>query len=604
MLSLAFLCGAILTACGTGGTSSAPSSAPSSEPSSSVPSSSSSEASWEEAMENFAAKLAKNKYSVASDRLTTNVVSKDLVYFDYNDALEIGHDYAGMSVHNETFQTRVDMGEVKGVIFVDRGDAVEVAENLLPSYWFDEEAIGKGIWDMLRVTNPAHPLHFELVDNSMEIRSSMASFAGYEALAVSAIKDVSLDFDAIDVTTVTINAKYDGGTAVAEDLQVVITLGQATTSPVAEAWIADPNRLMPDAVGPKGEWDGNPLGVITTTLMLDTVPEAMEYVPFIGFASYAVWTNMGTCIKDHYGVIRDYHATIRDVEAFKAELVEHFDYTLQEQGGEPVYTRLIRAKKDKGCYITIQVSYDHGFYLKLSLSYEVYRFNTQSALNALIEPFGFPAFAETEAVYNWFGEDDFFLQTENWCYFYDFSVYPVVKLKYDDVDAATKYVEDYGTALEELGFERGINSDNTTWSRVTPECEMNYIYKFDKQGNLSITLKRQEFVDPAEMKANVEAAGYPTVDITSAKIVTCRDNKKFQYIYYVMKCNHAYRNTFYFDNNDDAKKFLGQYKQALLAAGFEQVSGTQYYMKDNLVFEPNEAAGGMVGLYFYERVPE
>ena len=65
-------------------------------------------------------------------------------------------------------------------------------------------------------------------------------------------------------------------------------------------------------------------------------------------------------------------------------------------------------------------------------------------------------------------------------------------------------------------------------------------------------------------------------------------------------CTEAYRSIFYFDENDQAKKFLGQYKQALTAAGFEPVQGTPYLMKDNLVFQPNEASGGMVGLYFFE----
>ncbi len=102
------------------------------------------------------------------------------------------------------------------------------------------------------------------------------------------------------------------------------------------------------------------------------------------------------------------------------------------------------------------------------------------------------------------------------------------------------------------------------------------------------------------MKAFAEGAGFPTVDITTAKRINCRETKKFERMYNSLDCTEAYRSIFYFDENDQAKKFLGQYKQALTAAGFEPVQGTPYLMKDNLVFQPNEASGGMVGLYFFE----
>ena len=550
-------------------------------------------------MDNFAAKLAAGNYNVDSKRLVTNVVSKDLIYFDYDESLDIGHDYAGMSINNETFQTRVDLGEVKGVLFVDKGRVIDVGQKLLPSYWFNQEAMGGDIFTLFRASNPNVPLHFDCIGENPNVRASVAAFGGYTDFVASAVRQVSMDFDAVDPTKVTINAKIDGGSMTPEDITVVITFGESTSNPVAEAWMADPNRLMPDALGPQGEWTGNPLSVITSSLIISSVEEAMEYIPFMDFGSYAIWTNLGQTGVDNKGIIHDYHGTIRDVENYKKLLVSHFDYTLTEKGGEPIYRRVIRARDSYGCYVELKVYYDMGFVLEMNLNYEVERFNTQDELNHLITLSDYPALPETDDLYGWFGEDDYFIQTENWFYFYDFSLYTIINPKYEDLDKATAYLEAYGAILETSGFERGINSDINKWEKETSDYTMLFSYNFDKAGNLQLLLRRNDFDDTETMKEVVEGAGFPTVDITTAEMIQTSDHTKFEYLYYGLQFDAMYRNTFFFDDNDQAKKFLKDYKDALLADGFEINTGTAYYVKDNLVFEPNEAAEGMVGLYFY-----
>ena len=613
-LSLSLFAGVVLSSCGGNSSSSAtglstetttshasgfvPGSSEASE--SAAESSQSEEDVGKKAMENFAAKIENGNYQIAFYKMNTNVVSKDLIFFDYDDSLQEGHDYAAMSVDNETFQSRVDMGEIKGVKFVDKGRAMKVGEQFLPNYWFDEEALGAGVWDIFESPDPAKPLQFVPKDGDKIVRASVARFAALDALYAPAISNITMDFDKEDVTTVSIKATYSTGTAEFENLDITINLGTATTSDLAQGWINDPNRLMPEDIGAQGVWNGDPSTVLFTMLILQTSEQQMGFVPFIDFASYAVWTNMGTALQDHYGIIRDYHGTIRDVENYKERLVEQFDYTVfKDDQGEPVFRRLVRAKRDCGCYINISVSYDQGFYLKTYLTYDLYRFNTQSKLNELIADHGFAAFTETDAVHNWFGEDDFFLQTENWYYFYDFSLYASVSLKYEDQNAATAYLDAYGASLESLGFVRGSGADGTTWTKNTNEGEWEFVYKFSKQGDLSIALKDEVFADPAVMKQEVEAAGFPTVDLTTATKLNSRNHKKFEQVYHGIPYELMYRTTFYFADNDEAKRFLGQYKQSLVAAGFQQQEGTQYYVKDDLVFEPNEAAGGMCGLYFY-----
>ena len=602
-LSAALLCG-LLAACSGGGGSSSlpydPSVGPQSEPSSSSESSSSDtwEARSERAMENFKNKLLSSKYNIASTNLTTNVVSDNLVFFDYDDGQN--HDFAAMSVDNETFQSRVDMGEIKGVMFLNKGLARKVAEQNLPSYWFEEEALGKDIWDMFEMTQPNDDkLHYLVKDNDPTIQGSLGLFLGLNRELFHGLSGISMEFDKEDVTQATLKAKFaDGSSPTTKDVSATINIGEATTSELAESWMADPNRMMPDALGPKGEWDENPLIVIDSVLMLNTPAEAGAYVPFADFLSYAVWTNAGAATSETGGIIHDYHGTITDVENYKEKLVEQ-EFTLKTTpAGDPYYAKILRAKGEYGVYVTIKVKYDHGFVLNVNREYEVYKFNTRTALNELIDGKGFPEFPETEDVHGWFGEDDYFLQTENWAYFYNFTLYPVVQLKYTDLNKGVAYLEAYGKSLEELGFKRGQTSSTlNTWEYIDGEVDLAFKYVADNAGNMEFMLKRNEFDDPAVMKSVMEAAGFPTIDITAGEFVTTEDHKIFEYRYQSIKCDAAYRNTYYFETNDEAKQFLADYEKSLRDAGFQKKD--QYYVKDNLTFQQNEATGGMVGLYFF-----
>ena len=596
-LSAFALCGLGVASCGNGGSSSLP-------PASSSSAESSSESpaeQCEEAIKNLATKIADGNYNVASSLLTINVVNRDLVFFDYPASDKEHHDIVNMSVAGETFQTRVDMETIKGVKFLDKGDAIEVAETSLPNYWFDEAKLGKDIWDILHNVSPSDPFHYEPKGDDVTLRNSIAAFAAVPDQAVSTITNITMDLDQEDVTKAILKARYmvDPRTKEMVDVEIDINLGSAQSNPLAEQWLADPNRLMPDPLGPGGEWDGSSLFVVTGTLKIVTIQEADEWVPFLDSASYAIWTNLDTMSQDGYGMIRDYHGTVQNVEDYKNLLVRK-QYTLHEESGEAVYRKLMRAKGDKGCYVNIVVDYDDGFCLKVYRTYDVGRFNTRDELNALIAEHDFPGFAETDAVYSWFGEDDVLVQIENWDYFYNYAVYAAVRLKYNDQDAATAYLDAYGASLEELGFVRGTGADSTSWTLNATEYESTFHYKYDREGNLSLVLYREIFANPADMKAFAEGVGFPTVDITTAKMINCRETKKFERLYNSLDCTESYRSIFYFDDNDQAKKFLGEYKQALTAAGFQPVQGTPDVRKDNLVFQPNEASDGMVGLYFFE----
>ena len=583
-LSAAMLCG-LLAACGGGGSSE----------------SGSSSDTWERsriAMENFKNKLLSSKYNIASTNLTTNVVSDNLVFFDYDDGQN--HDFAAMSVDNETFQSRVDMGEIKGVMFVNKGLARKVAEQNLPSYWFDQEAHGKDIWDMFEMTQPnGETFNYLVKNNDPTIQASLGTFLGLNRELFHGLSNISMEFDKEDVTKATLKAQFaDGSSPTKKDVSATIIIGEATTSELAESWMADPNRMMPEDLGPKGEWDDNPLIAINSILMLNTAAEAGAYVPFADFLSYAVWTNAGAASSETGAIIHDYHGTIRDVENYKEKLIQQ-EYTLKTTpAGEPYYSKILRAKGKYGVYVTIRVEYDHGFLLNVNREYEVYKFNTRNALNELINGKGFASFPETDVVHGWFGEDDYFLQTENWAYFYNYTLYPVVQLKYTDQNKAVAYMEAYGKSLEDLGFKRGTTSSTlNTWEYIDGQIDLVFKYAFDNVGNIEFLLRRDEFADPAVMKSVVEAAGFPTVDITAGEFVTTQDHTIFEYRYHSLKCDAAYRNTYYFQNNDDAKQFVADYEKTLRDAGFQKKDA--YYVKGNLTFQENEATGGMVGLYFF-----
>ena len=603
MMPFAILAAAfLLTACGGGASSSShatgfsPTSSDSSSESSgsSESSSSSSEEPSKKALETFGEKIAAGNYKVVCEGfLTTNVPSEDVIYFDYNEALKTSHDYCAVSIGGETFQTALIHEKIDTLLFIDKGQAIDIGAKMTPNYWYARKQIGKDIFDLFQNSDPTKPLLFTSDDPI--VQASLGQMAAINSLYVSSIDNITMEFDKEDMTKATIKADYYE-MRTPKSLALTIELGTADIDQRITDWRNDPNRAMPADVKDAGVWDGNYLGAINTVLMLVNQQEAMNQIPFIDFASYACWSNMDTCIQEQQAVIRDYHGTIKNVEQYKEKLVQQNYNPAIDEKGEPVFRRLLRAHGNHASYVEIGVEYDQGFKMTIKRQYDIEKFGTRSGLNALIEPQGFPVFPETDAITAWFGEDDVMVQEENWAYFHDYQVYAVANLKYLDEDDALAYLDAYAAELVKAGYVK--DPKKAEWEKNTTANNMAFSYATDDAGHLRIILTKENFDDPATMKADVEAAGFPTLDVTAPKMWNCKETKQFEWFYYVNRYTLAYRNIAYFDDNDKCKTYFDAYIASLAAAGFTK-SQTGDYAKGNLKVTSLDPADGMCGLYFF-----
>ena len=128
----------------------------------------------EQAMDNFLAKLSEGNYTMdAPGFLKTQVQSKDLITFDYQDDLH--EDFVVMSVNNESFQGYPDGDKLNEVTFIGEGNALTAAENRLPNQWNGGMAQGN-IYNLF-YNDQEEPLTFVSYEDI--VKDTMKSFVGY-----------------------------------------------------------------------------------------------------------------------------------------------------------------------------------------------------------------------------------------------------------------------------------------------------------------------------------------------------------------------------------------------------------------------------------------
>lgn len=561
------------------------------------------------AMTNFGENLAKGDYSIhADDIIDVSVIGNDAVITRYP-GHSAGHNFAVMSVNGEAFQAGIPEDDpMRNLVFVDQESALEAYKAYLPNAFFDKSLTHKTISELFVNPKPTdNPFHFIARKDSSTVYQIVANIVSFGTVQLESLvkNDIYLDFDSVDVNTATITGTYteQGNPPVVKQLTITITFGTYQSDSRVNEWMGNPDRAYPDPVGQAGNWKNTRfyLDLQSATNLHDGVD---GFIPFIDHASYAVVDNAATFAYSDKNVdkIRDYHGTEEDVEDYKYKLIRNQYTPVVEKDGTTHYRRILRAYSvnKKRCYADIQVSYDRGFYLVVGMFYEGDTYTSLAEFNTAIVDKGFVALPDTEVFTNYDGLDYTFHAYESNLCLMDYTLYILMYAKYTTLDAAQAYLDSYTNGLLELGY-RFVAADNE-WIYKTNLHQWVFGYAFQNDGTVKIKVNVQDYIAGSVVKAGVEAAGFPELDVTF--VSDARDIRDYVKFMFNQDASLAYEARYTFDTPANANSFAHNYVQALKNLGFTvngEESGFTIYVKGNM--QVRTAIGGatstFVGFNFY-----
>ena len=565
----------------------------------------------DKAMTAFGEKLALGNYRMVSDGLIdVSAVGEDEVVFH-----QLGKnikEWAVMSVDGEAFQASLPQNQdMKNLAFLDRETALKASEIYLPNAFFNPALTHKTIWELLYNPNATqNPYHFVARNNTAYPQTILGNMLSFGTEQTASITDIALDFDGIDVNVATFSFKYKtmANPPVIVDAKLTITFGTYESDSRVDAWISNPDRTYPAAVGSLGSWDSTKFWLdLQSSLKVHDHIDGV--VPFINEASYAVVDNAATFLYSDKLVdkIRDYHGTEDQVNNYKEKLIKNQYTPVKLEDGSIHYRRLLRTYRDvtdQAVYADIQVKYDDGFYMEVTMFYEANSYKNLAEFNAAITAKDFVALPEdTGHVFSsWDGLEYTYHAYESHTCLQDYTLYIIMYAEYDNLTAAKAYIKSYTDVLEQTYGYRYAPNDNQ-WILETTEHEWKFRVSFTSDDKLKIDIDVQDYV-LGSVIADAIKAYFPEFDDEATYVKTGRDIRDYAKFQYGQDCDLAYETIFNFDTNQHANQFGHDYKAALEANGFTsagQKDGYKVYSKDNLTVRV--ALGGptsnFVGLDFY-----
>ena len=566
----------------------------------------------DKAMTTFGERLALGNYRMVSEGLIdVSAIGEDEVVFH-----QLGQnikEWAVMSVDGEAFQASLPPNQdMKNLAFVDRETALKASEIYLPNAFFNPELTHKTIWELLYNPNAMeNPYHFVARNNTsypQTIVGNMVSFGNEQAASIT---DIALDFDGIDVNVATFSFKYKtmANPPVIVDATLTITFGTYESDSRVDAWISNPDRTYPAAVGSLESWKNTKFWIDLQS-SLNVHDNIDEVVPFINEASYAVVDNAATFLYSDKEVdkIRDYHGTEEQVNNYKLKLIQNEYTPVRLDDGSVHYRRILRTYRDvtdKGVFADIQVKYDNGFYMEVTMFYDEDSYDSLEAFNTAITAKDFIELPEdTGNVFSsWEGLEYTYHAYESHTCLQDYTLYIIMYAEYTNLSAAKAYIKSYTDDLEANHGYRYAPNDNE-WILQTKEHEWKFRVAFTTDDKLKIDINVQDFVLGSVIASAIKPY-FPGFDDEATYVKTGRDIRDYAKFQYGQDCDLAYETIFSFEGDSaKANKFGKDYKDALEDAGFTsqgEKDGYKVYTKDNKTVRV--AIGGpgsdFVGLDFY-----
>ena len=566
----------------------------------------------DKAMTTFGERLALGNYRMVSEGLIdVSLVGTDEVVIRYPFE-HVDKDWAVMSVNGEAFQAALPKNkDMQNLVFLDKESALKAYEAYLPNAFFSKELTHKTIWELLYNPNSyENPYHFVARNNTAYPLTIIGNMVNFGTEQAAQITDIALDLDGVDANVATFSFKYMvmSNPPHQVEAKITVTFDTYESDSRVDAWMSNPDRTYPAAVGTLNNWT-------STKFWLDLqsslkIHENIDgFVPFINEASYAVVDNAATFLYSDKMVdkIRDYHGTEEHVENYKMKLIRNQYNAIKLDDGTTHYRRILRAYPVTGkrVFADIQVAFDDGFYMEVTLFYEADSYNSLDALNEAIYEKGFVKLPEdTNNVFsNWDGLDYTFHAYESHTCLQDYTLYIIIYADFTNINDAEAYLDAYTDDLVNNYGYTYSKADNQ-WILQTHEHEWKFRISFTSDGKVKMDINVQDFVLGSVIAEAIKEAGFPEFDDEAIYVNTGRDIRDYAKYQNGQDCDLAYETIFSFDTIQHANQFGHDYKAALEDLGFTskgEKDGYKVYSKGNMTVRV--AIGGptsnFIGLDFY-----
>lgn len=531
----------------------------------------------ETAMDNFLGKLEDGNYVMeVEDYLTTVVTSRDQVTFRYADSLY--HDFAVLSRDDETFQILLD--EPEAATYLGEGQAIDAASVRLPNSWL---AYGN-IWDLF-YNDPEDPLHFTSYSDT--VKQSMLTFAGYNNNALRLMHEVDLVLDKEDPKTARLSAKVNDDVVAQidyDDIEVLITFGDAPSNAVADAWLKDP--VYPAA---RSGWTDTDEFIFNSVFLPGY---GLEAIPFPDTCSYALMVDQENFLTDDEVVIRDGHATEEDVGNYKQKLLAE-GFKEVRDGDRTCFRKLLRPEYD--CYSSLSVEYNDGLDLVARKYYDFPVYASLDEINSVIVARGYPALPASDDLGACLGTDRAHEMSESWLYFFDYDLGLYVDIDFKDQAAMEAYLDSYTAGLLEQGFT-AISEDDEISRYESADGSADFRYIYPEENKVSLLFKAERYYAPEEVSQLIKAAGFPEVSLSEP--LSCKDLKRFQKVQYGRDRLAHITVSQEFADAAEAEAFLEALEASLNAQSFDRTNPANVGSNKQIVIA-NEDAGKYVGIDYF-----
>ena len=536
----------------------------------------------EKAMENFVAKLEAGDYvTVVKGRSRINVC--DTTEIDWYYASEDKESKTCFTLNGETFTAYLGEEGLEDLCYSTPKSALDISRSKLLNYWVD---LADGNMFDLFYNNVDDPLEFTSKDT--EVKYSILSLMSYSDMALRFMHDVVVRLDAEDPETVTITAVIDDdviGRRYYDDAEITVYFGAAEPDPLVAAWKSDPAFPL-DPTG----WERDNETAIGA-MYVTVTDSGEEPLPFPAFASYTLTYDQE--IFDRYNklVFTDTHASESDVQSYIAQL-EEAGFKPKEDGQG--YRKPIRAAYH--AYSDVNAWYDNGLVLEANLEHDYLNYTGVAEINEAIAEFGFPGLSEADDMEDWIARDEAWGRSESWAYLFNYDIYLIARVWYEDEDALIKYIGEYGKKLEEAGFKAADGTSHSDEEEDEEEAMAPTRYRDANQsrcfwyatngaGMAQLVFSQQHCLTAEDVAKRTREAGFPEVNVSDVYFV-----KDVQPYYHIIAGFEGLylRMVFFFDSVDEANAYLVDYSDKLEAQGFEAIDSRSIGMNKDVCYVNKE----------------
>ena len=512
----------------------------------------------EVAMENFVEKIKDANYVIKGEDFETNVYSKNQVTLRYN--REGYADYAIMSVNEEVFQAKITDNNLSNITFVDYNEAHTACSNKLYTINY---IVNMSFGNMFDIFTNVTDEDGKYVTNSVYAREFIMTAGGYSPQIESAMQEIYLTFDSIEVNEAHLTTKfYNAVSHIDIDVDFEITFGNAKSFAPIDAWLKNP--VYPEA---QTDWSLNQLGALEFVFCLYPDEDVTKYVPFYEGASYAVYFDYEVIKVSDSAYIYDKHVSESNVALYKEKLVNDYGFTLiTDEDDVECYQKTLRSESNS--FVRIYVEYDEGIQIYPEIYFKTYKTDDADEINSKLQTNGFVTLNKTfNEIY---AEDVLYKEMEAYLHISEYDLVYMVDLSFDTLEEADSYLNSYLEDLVTSGFsekqgEFGIYyEDSYSEKKVWYNIEDNLVqFKF----------KADKVYTFSDVNTILSDNNFEIISTENVIHMSSKDMKDFEYIKNSQDFDVYREVMLYFDSADILDDYLDDYVTLLTGNSYVLTEG-------------------------------